>query len=69
MEENLIKEYYWRGHEYAAIVRFLMHYHGIGMSVRTLKRRLMSYGLCRRNQSSPLIDVWNAIEKELQGPG
>ncbi len=69
MEESIIKDYYWRGHQYTAIALFLKQYHGISMSIRTLKRRLCSYGLARRSQPSPLTCVWNAINTELQGPG
>jgi len=39
------------------------------MSERTLRRRLLDYGLRRRMQPSPLLDVWNAVRLELHGPG
>jgi len=39
------------------------------MSVRTLRRRLRDYGLSRRNSPASQIDVWNAVNAELSGPG
>ncbi len=44
-------------------------YHGIALSLRTLKRRLRQLDLSRRNQPSSLNDIWHAIEHELCGPG
>jgi len=39
------------------------------MSERTLRRRLLDYGLRRKMQPSSLLDVWNAVRLELHGPG
>jgi len=52
-----------------SILRFLSEYHDIEMSVRTLHRRLLDYGLSRRKQPAPFVDVWNAIRQELRGSG
>ena len=41
-EEEIIYEYFKAGYEYKCIVLFLSTYHGINVSVRTLKRRLKS---------------------------
>ncbi len=69
VEEILIKEYYQLGHQYDVIARFLNMYHGIHISLRTVKRRLKSYELSRRLHPSAYMDVWNAIHTELNGPG
>jgi len=68
-EKLLIESYFWDGFQYASIVRFVSEYHDINISLRTLRRRLQDYGLYRRNQPSPMVEVWNAVRMELQGPG
>lgn len=67
-EREAIESYFHRGHTYVVILLFLNLYHGIKMSLRTLKRRVAQYGLSRR-RASPLGPVWNAIQQELEGPG
>ena len=61
--------YFYDGFRYPSIVRFLCEYHHIQISERTLRRRLLDYGLRRRMQPSAFADIWNAIHTELQGPG
>ena len=68
-ERQTIQNYFYDGFRYQSIVRFLREYHGIEISERTLRRRLLDYGLRRRMQPSSLADVWSAIHIELQGPG
>ena len=68
-QKRVIETYFWEGFRYKTILKFLSEYHGLYMSYRTLKRRLPDYCLSRRKQPSSLIDVWNAIRLELQGPG
>jgi len=68
-EKDVIMSYYWDGFKYESIVRFLSEYHGIEMSIRTLHRRLVDYGLSRRKQPAPFMAVWNAIRLELRGSG
>jgi len=41
----------------------------VTMCFRTLLRRLRDLNLCRRSQSSPMLDIWNAVQLELRGPG
>ena len=48
-EEILIKYYFYCGYEYKDILDFLVTYHNIEISERTLHRRLRMYGLSRRN--------------------
>ena len=68
-ERDIIEAYFWDGFSYQTIVLFLKEYHNIGMTFRTLRRRLKDYGLSRRSQPSPVVSVWQAIHCELQGPG
>jgi len=67
--QQLIEVYFWEGFQYKVIRKFLQQYHNVEISMRTLRRRLLSYGLRRRNQPSSLMQVWNAIHSELRGPG
>jgi len=67
--QQLIELYFWRGFKYEVIVKFLKEYHDVELSMRTLRRRLIDYGLRRRNQPSSLMQVWNAVHSELRGPG
>ena len=48
-EEDAIGDYFRKGLTYDDMLAFLDKYHGIGMSVFTLKRRIKEYGLKRRN--------------------
>ena len=48
-EEDAIRDYYRKGLTYDEILEFLGKYHGIEMSVVTLKRRIKEYGLKIRN--------------------
>ena len=47
-EESFIRYYFFRGFEYKEIILLLLKNHGIEMSLRTLKRRIKSYGLRRQ---------------------
>ncbi len=47
--EELITRYFRQGFVYEKILLFLSNYHGIHMSLRTLKAKLNSLGLQRRN--------------------
>ncbi|XP_013411268.1 uncharacterized protein LOC106174310 [Lingula anatina] len=70
-EQEAIEAYFSQGFQYKAIVIFLGLYHGIHLSLRTLKRRIRSYGLSRRGfaSQSPLHFVYQAIRRELEGTG
>ena len=50
-EEELITHYFKLHYSYVAIITFLKNYYDIGISVRTLKRRLKHYGLTKRNEN------------------
>lgn len=66
---EFIQSYFEDGHSYAVILDMLMEYHGIKISLRTLKTQLKNAGMFRRQNYSSLNDVRNAIRAELRGPG
>jgi len=68
-EREIIERYFWDGFSYRTILQFLAEYHDIHFSYITLRRRLQQYGLSRRLQPAPLVNVWHLIQQELQGPG
>ena len=69
-EETLALKYFNEGCEYEVILCFLLKYHGIEMSLRTLKDRFKSLGLQRRKLlDSNDQDVRVRIQEELHGPG
>ena len=68
-EEEVIAYYFYRGFQYEEIVMFLEKHHGITMSMRTLKRRLKSYGLQRRKPEYDIDLVRTAVQGIIDGPG
>ena len=48
-EEDAIGDYFTKGLAYDEILAFFDKYHGIEISVVTLKRRIKEYSLKRRN--------------------
>ena len=51
-EESLIGYCFFRGFDYKEIILLLLKNHRIEMSLRTLKRRIKSYGLRDNNQNT-----------------
>ena len=68
-EEMALKYYFWQGYEYDVIVLFLSKFHGIEMSVRTLKNRFSSLGLRRKDAEFNEGEVRQRIQQEIDGPG
>lgn len=64
-----IQRYFEDGHSYAVILDMLSTYHGIKISMRSLKTHLKEANMFRRKNYSPVHDVRNAIRAELHGPG
>ena len=63
-----ITYYVRRGFRYETIISFFNEYHGISMSLRTLKRRLHNYGLAKRDSSTISEDTLRQIiQNEIQG--
>lgn len=50
-------------------MQFLVDYHGIKMSVSTLKRRLRDYGLKRRGNEVDVDQLRDIIRNEISGSG
>ena len=65
----LIKEYFRLGFNYTKILSFLALYHGVRLSLRHLKRILVSQGLRRKKIQSRIERVVDAIDQELQSSG
>jgi len=68
-EELLIKLYFRQGYEYDVIVLFLSKFHGIEMSLQTLKKRYNSLRLRHRDAHFDETEVRARIQRELDGPG
>ena len=67
--EELITRYFRQGFVYEKILLFLSNYHGIHMSLRTLKAKLKSLGLQRRSNAADMDVLRDRIQRELDGPG
>ena len=67
-EESLIKYYFTRGFQYDVIVDFLSKRHGLHMSERTLRSRLRSYGLKRRQPDYNIDEIRELIQEKLRAP-
>ena len=67
-EEEAIRDYFKKGFTYDEILALLDQYHGIRMSIATLKRRIKEYGLKRRNLQYDLNSVRDKIRSLLDGP-
>lgn len=69
MRDEMIKDYFNLGLTVPEIALFLVSVHGIGISLRQLKRILRRFGCTRRRRRSNLNDVVEAVEEELRGSG
>jgi len=68
-EEEIITYYFDRGFQYQEIRMFLQKYHGIEISLATLKRRITSFGLKRRCITYDVEDVKVKIKEIVDGHG
>ena len=64
-DEETTRDYFKKGFTYDEILALLDKYHGIRMSIATLKRRIKEYGLKRRNVRYDLNSVRNKIRSLL----
>ena len=64
-----LREHFHLGYENEVILQFLVDYHGIKMSVSTLKRRLRDYGLKRRENEVDVDQLRDIIRNEISGSG
>ena len=63
-ESEVIEKYFHLPYDYKTITNMLQVYHGITMSVRTLKRRLQSYNLVKRKNGVNEDLIRNVIRKK-----
>lgn len=68
-ERAVITTYFRKGHDYSRIVELLEKEHNVTMSIRTLKNRLSTYNLKRRNAVYDQEHVRQRVEEILNGPG
>ena len=68
-EESFIRYYFFRGFEYKEIILLLLKNHGIEMSLRTLKRRIKSYGLRRQQLEYNIDQVRASVPTIIDGHG
>ena len=67
-EEELLRNYFNLGYTYKEILEFLKTHHGIEISLSTLKRRVKSLGLKRKNVNYDFNELRNRIRDMLDGP-
>ncbi len=67
-EEELIHYYFYKGFAYLDICQFLSPYHGIEMSLSTLKRCMKQLNLQRQNPEYDIDFVRNEIIALIDGP-
>jgi len=68
-EEEIIRYYFFRGFSYEEIRMFLQRKHAIEISISTLKRRIKSYGLRRKQVDYDIAQVREAIVSIGNGHG
>lgn len=68
-KESIVRYYFFRGFDYEEIRMFLQKYYDIELSIRTLKRRIKSYGLRRRQPDYDINGVRAAIHEVIDGHG
>ena len=66
-EKEMISYYFKKGYKYTAIVLFLRLHHNIEISIRTLKRRLQTYGLQRKICNITEDSLKQIISREIEG--
>ena len=67
-QEELIKSYFLYGFDYQTICMFLEKFHGITISLRTLKRRLAGHRLNKIGSDISDASLQVIIEREVNGP-
>ena len=67
-ERDVIEHYFHLGYTNEIIWEFLKRFHHIKISLRTLKRRLRSFGLRRKGNIIDEARIQAVIIRELSGP-
>ena len=69
-EKEIISYYFKKGYKYTTIVLFLRVHHNINISIRTLKLRLQTYGLQKKNLQYDRIQLkTNNLERNRRFSG
>lgn len=68
-KRDVIEHYFHLGYTNEIILEFLKRFHHIRTSLRTLKRRLRSFGLRRKGNIIDEARIGAIIIRELPGPG
>jgi uncharacterized membrane protein len=68
-ERNYIEYYFHLGYKYEDIVKLLGIYHGVSMTVQTLKRKLQKYNLKKKNVNTDEQELRTIIQQEIEGAG
>ena len=68
-ERNYIEYYFHLGYKYEDIVKLLGIYHGVSMTVRTLRRKLQKYNLKKKNVNTDEQELRTIIQQEIEGAG
>ena len=66
-QEELIKSYFSHGFNYQTLCTFLEKFHGVTISLRTLKRRLADYRLNKIGSDISDASLQVIIEREVNG--
>ncbi len=61
-ERNYIEYYFHLGYKYEDIVKLLGIYHGVSMTVHTLKRKLQKYNLKKKNVNTDEQELRTIIQ-------
>ena len=67
-QEELIESYFLYGFDYQTICMFLETFHGITISLRTLKRQLAGHRLSKIGSDISDASLQVIIEREVNGP-
>ena len=67
IKKEIISYYFKKGYKYTTIVSFLRLHHNIEISIRTLKRRLQTYGLQRKICNITEDSLKQIISREIEG--
>ena len=68
-QRDVIEYYFHLGYTNEIILEFLKRFHDIEISLRTLKRRLRSFGLRRKGNIIDEARIRAVITREISGPG
>ena len=63
--EEVIRLYFSLGLKHKEVLDSLSHIHGVVISLRTLRRHLKSFGLCRRKNPSDHLNVVLFLTKDV----